>query len=918
MAGISLSFSPLTATPGVYTITAAPGSYTFTGTDAATTKAGVAAYTVTATAGSYAFTGTDATITEGGALAYTVVAAAGSYAFTGAGATAAKGMASPAFRSSASLAYASRTNSTIATPTGVVDDDILIATVFAGNLTTAPPVTPPAGWTQIGTTSSPALSGFFANYYVWWKRAAGEPANYTFTHIAAFSTASIVAYSGCIATSNPIDVFSQATGTGTTASASSITPVSAGDCLLYLGHNWNMGGAQVAATVTSVTPTIFATNTTAHQVAMPATVAAGELLVCFFTSDGNATVTTPSGWTLLYSTAQSANVRGSAFAKIALGTEGGTTVNLVTSANEQGAAQVYRIAGSTGLIADVAAGTALAATNTGVTTTNPPGVTAAWGAENNLFISAIHMSVTMTVTVAPAGWGSIVRTNEGAGTASGSVVSVRLTQAAATGDPGVWTLSGTSAGSICDTVVVRGTTADVALSPPTGMTERRDGLIYAADEVPVSGATGTRSQTFSTSQPWSAFLIALKPVPAPASVPATLTYELVDYDTNTLVDNGTYTFPMTSSATTAEERLVILAGIGSPLSVADFDAVTVDGVVATRVGSVARGASDGSNAQAFLIAYRAAGTANGSFNVIATANCPGGGMYYGVCACFRLTNATTLYAQTSTATDDPVLSVNTIGNGTTLAAVFGYAGPDTMTVTWSGLTERLDQVFSGNILFSAASADISSSTTPLAVSADISAPLLDSNDLVAGIALSFNPVSASTAYSVTALPGSYQFTGTIAGATLSAVEGIAQTGTVITTSSAGSTANTGTFYDFITVPADTELALVGVTGHTGVASGFATVTMPKGGVDVPMTRLTGGDVSTSVWQAALFYMVNPDTGSGKLLTWDWAGSATISHHDGAFDHLLEGRRSDFADPRLGRRAGQQLPDHHADADRPDR
>ncbi|MCJ7575163.1 MAG: hypothetical protein MUO80_00495, partial [Dehalococcoidia bacterium] len=101
--------------------------------------------------------------------------------------------------------------------------------------------------------------------------------------------------------------------------------------------------ALAAPVVASVTETAFGSDTTGHNVTMPATVNAGDLLIVLFTNDGDATVTTPSEWTELASNEADGAVRLSVYYKIAAGTEGGTTVNFVTSASEQAAAQVYRI-----------------------------------------------------------------------------------------------------------------------------------------------------------------------------------------------------------------------------------------------------------------------------------------------------------------------------------------------------------------------------------------------------------------------------------------------------------------------------------------------------------------------------------------------------------------------------------------------
>jgi preprotein translocase subunit YajC len=98
-----------------------------------------------------------------------------------------------------------------------------------------------------------------------------------------------------------------------------------------------------APVVVSVPDTPFGADTTDHNVDMPATVDAGDLLIVLFTNDGDATVTTPAGWSLLASDINGVHVRVSVYYKIAVGTEGGTTVNFVTSAAEEAAAQVYMI-----------------------------------------------------------------------------------------------------------------------------------------------------------------------------------------------------------------------------------------------------------------------------------------------------------------------------------------------------------------------------------------------------------------------------------------------------------------------------------------------------------------------------------------------------------------------------------------------
>ena len=100
-------------------------------------------------------------------------------------------------------------------------------------------------------------------------------------------------------------------------------------------------------TVSSATGQPFGADTTDHNVTMPATVNAGDLLIVLFTNDGGGqTVATPVDWNQLFTTpngASTAGVRHGAYYKIAAGTEGGTTVNFVTSDTEHAVSVTYRI-----------------------------------------------------------------------------------------------------------------------------------------------------------------------------------------------------------------------------------------------------------------------------------------------------------------------------------------------------------------------------------------------------------------------------------------------------------------------------------------------------------------------------------------------------------------------------------------------
>ncbi|WP_437635614.1 neuraminidase-like domain-containing protein [Sorangium sp. So ce854] len=89
----------------------------------------------------------------------------------------------------------------------------------------------------------------------------------------------------------------------------------------------------------------FGSTTTAHNVAMPADITAGDLLIVLFAAN-DVSVTTPAGWQVLWSGSHPLEgiVRFNGYAKVATGNEGGTLVNFQTSAARQAAAQVYRVA----------------------------------------------------------------------------------------------------------------------------------------------------------------------------------------------------------------------------------------------------------------------------------------------------------------------------------------------------------------------------------------------------------------------------------------------------------------------------------------------------------------------------------------------------------------------------------------------
>lgn len=139
--------------------------------------------------------------------------------------------------------------------------------------------------------------------------------------------------------------------------------------------------------VADITATTVTSASTTHNISMPATVNANDLLLVLFANGtGGSSVTTPSGWTSL-GTNTTTNIRLTAYGKIASGSEDGTTVNFVTASSNTAAAQVYRITGDYHDL--TTAGIELAAASGTSTTPNSPNLNPAnWDVEETLWITA--------------------------------------------------------------------------------------------------------------------------------------------------------------------------------------------------------------------------------------------------------------------------------------------------------------------------------------------------------------------------------------------------------------------------------------------------------------------------------------------------------------------------------------------------
>lgn len=134
----------------------------------------------------------------------------------------------PGFRAAAGNTVQSNNSIVITKPSGVVQHDLLVASIASDQTGT---VTAPTGWNLIRDTQ-----GSGVRLLVYWKAAtASEPANYTWTHATTGDmSAGIAAYKG-IATDTPVDIENgQTTASSTTHATPDVTTTV--DCFIIASH----------------------------------------------------------------------------------------------------------------------------------------------------------------------------------------------------------------------------------------------------------------------------------------------------------------------------------------------------------------------------------------------------------------------------------------------------------------------------------------------------------------------------------------------------------------------------------------------------------------------------------------------------------------------------------------------------------
>ncbi len=194
-------------------------------------------------------------------------------------------------------------------------------------------------------------------------------------------------------------------------------------------------------TIESSTDSTTNSNTTTHTVSYPATVDAGDLLVCFFCSDGVETVSYPGAWVHLFEkvTSGGTNITISVGWLEAAGTEDGGTFDITTGSSERSVQKLYRITGAEDPDTQAPEYAVTAATPTSANP-DPPSVTPTGGAKDYLWLPMCGWdnNTFTTATGAPSGYSleqNTLNNSQGSGVGIGE-----QEINAASEDPGTFTL----------------------------------------------------------------------------------------------------------------------------------------------------------------------------------------------------------------------------------------------------------------------------------------------------------------------------------------------------------------------------------------------------------------------------------------------------------------------------------------------
>ena len=196
------------------------------------------------------------------------------------------------------------------------------------------------------------------------------------------------------------------------------------------------------------------TNTagTSHTVTLPASVAAGEMVLVTVAFSGVTTYTLPSGWSQVNT---GPNTWTSVSAVLQRATGGESSMTITTASSVRMAARAFRISGAHQTIAPAFS------TNSNVTNANPnpPSYTDPNGSDDHLWLAIYSAAASVTTSAYPT---SYVTTNTVSATSGPTLgTATRTATASTTEDPATFTISASNAWR-ANTVAIRAAVPPVA------------------------------------------------------------------------------------------------------------------------------------------------------------------------------------------------------------------------------------------------------------------------------------------------------------------------------------------------------------------------------------------------------------------------------------------------------------------------
>lgn len=205
-------------------------------------------------------------------------------------------------------------------------------------------------------------------------------------------------------------------------------------------------------TISSSVHSSAGSTTTSWNITLPATIAAGDILVCSMFAEANATVTFPAGWSEVVDAYDSTATNSYYIhTKTATGSEGGITITVTSSSLIRPAWAVFSLSGALETVEYAVTGVSSGAND-------PPSLTPSWSGDTFYITAIAGGGASTSITAAPSGYSGYIEEEYGQLDAAWAYKTGSGTEnpgSFSATNPGAWT---------CLTIAVKGAVQSVAAS----------------------------------------------------------------------------------------------------------------------------------------------------------------------------------------------------------------------------------------------------------------------------------------------------------------------------------------------------------------------------------------------------------------------------------------------------------------------